>query len=137
MPIAGGLALSAPISVLSSRASLGRIFRRARLFAIPEELNPPVELQATSGYHRSAPTPPGFADAVVDPVLNALACVAGRSRLISEAHALVTPAVIRSGPAVLSAKQKNALLDDPESLSQLHFEVWKSSPALNRWEGLQ
>ena len=137
LPIAGGLALSAPLSVLSSRVSLGKLFRRTRLFAIPEELSPPVELQATASYHRAASSAPGFADAVVDPVLNALACVAGRSRQISDVHAVVTLAVIRSGPAVLSAKQKNALLDDPESLSQLHFDVWKSSSALTHWEGLQ
>ncbi|GAB3542185.1 glucans biosynthesis glucosyltransferase MdoH [Noviherbaspirillum agri] len=134
LPIAGGLALAAPVSMLSSRVSLGRLFRRAKLFAIPEELAPPVELQATATYQRRASTPPCFADAVVDPVLNALACVAGRPRLNSEAQAIITPAVIRGGPNILSAKQKNALLDDPESLSQLHFNVWKSSQALSQWE---
>lgn len=40
-PITLGLALSAPLSMLSSRADLGRAFRRAGLFLTPEETSPP------------------------------------------------------------------------------------------------
>jgi len=40
-PITLGLVLSAPLSMLSSRADLGRAFRRAGLFLTPEEASPP------------------------------------------------------------------------------------------------
>ena len=133
LPIAGGLALSMPASVLSSRVSLGKWCRRAKLFAIPEELAPPVELQATAAYQRDAGETRRFADAVVDPVLNALACSAGRLREPAEAPGL-SPAIVRSGPDLLGEDRKNALLDDPACLSQLHFEVWRSPQALERWE---
>jgi membrane glycosyltransferase len=55
-PITGALALSIPISVLSSRVSLGLRARRARLFLIPEESRPPSELRWTwSAARRAAP----------------------------------------------------------------------------------
>src|SRR4029453_7304360 len=41
LPVVGPLALSIPISVYSSRVSLGRALRRARLLLIPEESTPP------------------------------------------------------------------------------------------------
>ena len=136
LPIAGGLALSAPVSVLSSRVSLGKWSRKAKLFAIPEELSPPVELQATAEGHRAAQALADFAGAVVDPVLNALACAAGRPRVHAEASIAVTPALVRGGPAILANAQKNALLDDPFSLSQLHLRLWASPQSLSRWGGI-
>jgi len=135
LPIAGGLALSGPISVLSSRVSLGRRLRKAKLFAIPEELAPPAELKATAAHHAAAEVPADFARVAVDPVLNALACAAGRPRVRADASIAVTPALTRGGPAILGNAQKNALLDDPYSLSQLHLQVWSSSGSEQRWRG--
>ena len=40
LPVAGALIVSIPVSVYSSRVSLGRTLRKAGLFVIPEELNP-------------------------------------------------------------------------------------------------
>ena len=134
LPIAGGLALSGPISVLSSRVSPGKWFRKAKLFAIPEELSPPPELQATQQHHRAATRTATFADAAADPVLNALACAAGRPRASMDAGIVATPALVRGGPELLENAQKNALLDDPSSLSQLHLHLWSSGQAPVRWE---
>ena len=44
LPVAIPLLLSIPLSVYSSRASLGRALRRCRLFQIPEERFPPLVL---------------------------------------------------------------------------------------------
>ena len=58
-PVVGALALSIPVSVYSSRVSLGRALRRARLFLIPEETDPPPELRALRAYRDRAGAPPG------------------------------------------------------------------------------
>jgi len=44
MPVIGGLLLSAPLTAISSRASVGRFLRRCGLLLTPEELSPPREL---------------------------------------------------------------------------------------------
>jgi hypothetical protein len=46
LPVIAGLLLSAPLSILSSRADLGRLARRGGLFLTPEEVTPPPELAA-------------------------------------------------------------------------------------------
>jgi membrane glycosyltransferase len=134
LPIVAGLVLSAPVSVLSSRVSLGRWFRRARLFAIPEELAPPVELQATAAHHQAIAVFPRFADTVVDPVLNALACASGKWRNQTGKRDELMQNEVQHGPSVLDEDRRNALLSDPACLSQLHFHVWSSAQALSNWE---
>jgi len=138
LPIAGALALSIPLSVLSSRVSLGRLFRRMKLFAIPEELSPPEELQATSAHNNATTSLPDFVDAVVDPVVNALLCAAGKPRPHLPAtklaeHAHLAQVALVTGPANLSEAQKNTLLTNPLLLSQLHMEVWTSDHAHAQW----
>ncbi|SNT18079.1 membrane glycosyltransferase [Noviherbaspirillum humi] len=134
LPIAGGLFLSAPVSVLSSRVSLGRWFRRGRLFTIPEELTPPPELQASAAHHAQTPEPPGFSGAVADPVLNALACAAGHAADPARAQRGFARALALGGPDELDDQHKNALLDDPVTLSQLHLHAWATPQTLARWE---
>ena len=46
LPVLGPLLFAAPISVFSSRVSLGRKARAVGLFLIPEEIAPPPELNA-------------------------------------------------------------------------------------------
>jgi membrane glycosyltransferase len=43
-PVLAGLLLSAPLTAISSRAGVGRLFRRCGLLLTPEELAPPREL---------------------------------------------------------------------------------------------
>jgi membrane glycosyltransferase len=138
LPIAGALALSVPVSVLSSRVALGRRFRRAMLFLIPEESNPPQELRSTAAHIRAAAAPAGFADAVVDPAINALACAAFGShrRLPPPARIQLAQSALSLGPASLTEPQKNALLNDPLLLSRLHFDVWTSPHAHADWRKL-
>ncbi|RJF98511.1 glucans biosynthesis glucosyltransferase MdoH [Noviherbaspirillum saxi] len=138
LPIAGALALSAPLSVLSSRVSLGRSFRRAKLFLIPEEAEPPTELKATYDYAKATSSTPDFVDAVVDPLLNAVVCSGARAhpRLPSSARterSVLADTALREGPATLQPAQYRVLLDDPLALSQLHFKVWSSALAHPEW----
>jgi len=57
MPVLAGLLLSAPLTVLSSRASVGRFLRRRGLLLTPEEVTPPRELEAAHAAFQSAPAP--------------------------------------------------------------------------------
>ncbi|MFC5474929.1 glucans biosynthesis glucosyltransferase MdoH [Paraherbaspirillum soli] len=141
LPIVGSLMLSIPISVFSSRVSLGRGFRRARLFVIPEEVDLPSELAATTVYNDNGKALAGFNQAVLDPLVNALLCAALTARPgvpanTRAARATLVQSALQDGPDSLSQKQKNALLDDPLMLSQLHFEVWSSNQAHQRWQEL-
>jgi membrane glycosyltransferase len=137
-PVAGALALSIPVSVYSSRVSLGRALRRARLFLIPEEADPPPELRALRAHRDRAGAPPRFVDAVVDPLVNAIACATSvpqarrAPRALAHREQLVATAV-REGPDALTDRQKLVLLADPVALAQLHAEVWISPDTHATW----
>ncbi len=139
MPVAGALALSIPISVFSSRASLGRRARAARLFLIPEEAVPPRELRRMRSYVRQAPSTPGFIDAVVDPLHNAMACASDITRMrhsdtVRRADEKLVERALAHGPDALDVGEQNALLGDAVALSKLHFEVWASHDAHRSWK---
>jgi membrane glycosyltransferase len=138
MPVVGALMLSIPISVYSSRVSLGRWLRRAGLFVIPEEVIPPPELLRLQAHMRAATPLPGFTEAVVDPLVHAVTCAGANMRrslpisVIETRQHLVHEAVVR-GPDALSNAQKAALLGDPLALSRLHFNVWTTEYAHPDW----
>jgi len=140
LPIVGALILSIPLSVFTSRASLGQRFRKARLFLIPEESWPPLEIRMTNRYLKRAAEAPDFLMAVVDPIANAVACTTGSARGEHE-HTLEPSAeqkecVVRAlaaGPEAVNAKERALLLDDPVALSQLHFEVWTAEQLHPTW----
>ncbi|MES1999221.1 MAG: glucans biosynthesis glucosyltransferase MdoH [Pseudomonadota bacterium] len=138
LPIVGALILSIPISVFSSRVSLGQRLRGLRLFMIPEELNPPQELRSTYELAAQSPAPPDFIDAVIDPATNALMCAAGTPRPghtpITESHTKWLNEALTAGPDALAASQKMHLLNDSSALSRLHFEVWTSARAHIDWQ---
>jgi membrane glycosyltransferase len=138
LPITGSLAISIPMSVLSSRVSLGRAMRKLGLFLIPEEKNPPRELRETVAYLAASPAGRGFVDAVVDPVYNALICATGRAhprrpQNSGNARLAMVRKALREGPLGLTEKQRNTVLDDPQLLSALHFDVWHSEYAHPAW----
>ena len=139
LPLVGALALSMPLSVLSSRVSPGRLLRRAKLFVIPEEADPPPALRATFTHHAATPALPDFINAVVDPVVNALVCAAGNARSLpphtQAARSQLLRQALQSGPNALAQSQKNIVLNDPLLLSQLHFGVWTVEHAHAWWHG--
>jgi membrane glycosyltransferase len=139
LPVVGALILSIPLSVLTSRVSIGRRLRRWKLFLIPEEVEPPIEIRSTADYARRARVLPDFVDAVMDPLTNALASASAVARLTQpdamrkERTRLAHVALIE-GPDALSGKQKALLLNDPLSLSRLHFQAWTSDHAHRVWQ---
>jgi membrane glycosyltransferase len=138
MPVFIPVILSIPLSVCSSRASLGRYFRRLGLFITPEEVAPPPEVQnlerkeeqqiflSSLPMEREA----GFVRAVVDPKVNFL------HRSLLRKERTVAPSVasrrqqlqdkaIAGGPESLSVKEKKELLYDPRCMEELHHKVWE------------
>jgi membrane glycosyltransferase len=138
LPIAGAMALSMPLSVWSSKVSLGRLTRRLRLFATPEEIAPPPALGETFASVETAFAPDTFIDAVVDPRINALLCSASRAFLPARHHArmALVQTALQAGPYALNKEQKKRLLTDPCALSALHLEVWSSAHAHHDWQQL-
>jgi membrane glycosyltransferase len=138
LPVAGALIVSIPVSVYTSRVSIGRRLRAAGLFVIPEELDPPPEIRAAvMSVGRLAPTL-GFVDAVVDPVLNALICATSTPRMRPsetsrrERSQLVRAALV-GGPDALAEPQKMRIIGDPDALSELHAAVWTADDAHRCW----
>lgn len=139
LPIVGSLAVAMPISIYSSKVSNGLRFRKKKLFLIPEEAEPPVELLATVAHVKATPPPPDFIEAVIEPNLNGVVCASGKLHLRRSAAAqkisndLVQTALL-SGPTALADAQKNILLSDPLNMSQLHLAVWTSGQAHSDWQ---
>jgi membrane glycosyltransferase len=137
LPVVGGLAASIPISVYSSRVSLGRTLRRAKLFLIPEEADPPRELSSVGVHVASAGEAPGFVHAVVDSVTNAIACAASplhtRCALAVRSRRELVAAAVEGGPNALTDGQKRLLLSDRVALSHLHHRVSTAAAAHPSW----
>ncbi len=138
LPVVGALMLAIPLSVWSSRVTLGRRFKEGRFFLIPEEAVPPRELRWTALGFKRAKTPAGFVDAVVDPIVNALACADGSARVLQSASTQAArqnliETALNQGPGGLSALARNRLLTDSIALSRLHFMVWNSADANRDW----
>lgn len=137
LPVVGALVASIPISVYSSRVSLGRGLRRAGLFLIPEEADPPRELSTVGAYVASAGAAPQFVDAVVDPAINAIACAASpiqaRRALAVQSRRELVAAAVAKGPNALTDRQKRLLLADRFALSELHHRVSTSAAAHPSW----
>ena len=138
LPVVGALMLSIPLSVYSSRTSLGRVARRVRLFIIPEESWPPREIRTAHKTMRHAVRMPDFVDAVLDPVMNAVTCASGVARLrphdaIRNERDRLVHGALAQGPGALSAREKMTLLNDPLALSRLHFQVWAAPDVAPAW----
>jgi membrane glycosyltransferase len=137
LPVMVALALSVPTAVWTSRASLGARLRRARILSIPEETRPPLELRLVRRYLRRPAPVVGLEDAVLDPVVNAVACAVATPRprpgaTVAAARSDLVAAALR-GPDALGPRDRMLLLSDPAALSQLHLAVWTSPAARARW----
>ena len=131
------MAISIPVSVFSSRVSLGRALKRARLFLIPEESWPPKELRMTEKYTEDARQHVTFVDAVVDPMANALVAASvvptlDDAKRDARRAGRVETALLK-GPAKLTNTQKWELLNDPRALAALHLLVWTDPRAHRDW----
>jgi membrane glycosyltransferase len=138
LPVAGALIVSIPVSVYTSRGSLGRGLRAMGLFVIPEELRPPREIQAVMTGVAAATPPPGFVEAVVNPGINALLCATAAAHARQslarrgERAQLVHRALV-GGPGVLRESERMRIIDDPDALSELHAAVQSAPEAHASW----
>lgn len=133
LPILLPLLIAPAITVVTSRVDLGRWLQRHQLELIPEESEPPPELSRILALEASAPPEPGFAAAVVDPVLNALHIgLQGRPRPLSPElrayRAELAQRALDDGPDALSTAEQSRLLADPRSMCWLHARVWADRP---------
>ncbi len=138
-PILGALVLSIPVSVLMSRMRLGDAARSAKLFATPEEIQPPPEVVDHKAGIRAAEEktralPPeerdGFVRAIVDPGMNALHRWLLRDprpmrASIREARRKLCDRAIALGPSGLDTRTRRVLLSDAACVDELHARVWE------------
>jgi membrane glycosyltransferase len=81
---------------------------------------------------------PTFLDAVVDPLINAIACssAVARPQQAENFRARQTELQGRAllgGPDALTASEQGMLLDDPYALSDLHLAVWTMENVHPTW----
>jgi len=145
LPVLLGLVLSAPLSILLSRTSLGRRARELGLFLTPDETEPAPELaklesNLEEAYQQMQPIPElrpdyGLMQAILDPYVNAVHVSLLRQRRPGS-HSVrryfvdLRRRVLAEGPGKLSTREKMALLLDAESMNWLHEQLWKE-PAEN------
>ena len=145
LPVAIPLLASIPVSVASSRASLGRISKRWRLFQIPEEHESPPVIDglrnALRKRQREKPAVDGFAYASLDPAVNLVhvEMLRGRApkpRKTQERNRSLRELALKHGPAKLSRLERAYRLKDAKSMSLIHHEIWHAGdPEMpRRWE---
>ena len=89
----------------------------------------PREIRAMMAHLGNAPPPPTFATAIVDPLVNALACAAALDRrrfpqAVRERRAQLARVALEGDPSKLSADMKTRLLGDAGAMSWLHYHTW-------------
>lgn len=146
-PIVVSLIFAIPVSVITSRTTLGLHSLRARWFLIPEEVDVPRELADTYRYtelNRANAQEGGFLRAVVEPVRNALAQGMATSRhghcaALQRSREALLDAAMAKGLTMLSAQERLKILDDPVVLADLHRAAWNSSDSswIDAWRKLR
>jgi membrane glycosyltransferase len=156
-PVLAGMVLSIPLSVLTSRSSLGGRARSLGYFLTPEETSPPSELDTLRVRmalleKSGAAVPPlpdaCIAEAVLDPYVNAIHVSLLREKGLNPEYraALANLGVGRpevrelgekmlgKGPEAISAEEKILILSDADVMSWLHRQAWiRPGEALSSW----
>ncbi len=148
-PVLAGLVFSIPISVLTSRRSLGLAMKKIGLFLTPEETRPPQEIVSLRSRLRirdltedRRPRRPfaGIADAILDPYINAIHVSLLREKQLNPGYASQltrlgagTPEVrtlgdrlLAEGPDKLASHERSKILADQNLMVQLHSKAWLS-----------
>ena len=143
---------SIPLSVITSRGTLGLKARSLGLFLVPEETNPPPELVsirtrmalAQSEEKDSKPQHSniGLAEAVLDPYVNATHVSLLRESLFNPAYAELLnrletmgdgvqklgERLLAQGPDALTSPEKLRVLSSANTMSWIHRQVWLGRP---------
>jgi membrane glycosyltransferase len=146
-PVFAGLVLSIPLSVLTSRSSLGARTRSLGLFLTPEETSPPPELDtlrmrmatmAGAGEADARPRDSGLAEIVLDPYVNAIHVSLLREKKLNPEYAealarlgtgqpevrLLGEKLLTEGPDALKPEEKVLVMSDAETMPWLHRQIW-------------
>jgi len=147
-PVLAGLVLSIPLSVLTSRRSLGSAARRLGLFLTPEETRPPVELISLRAQLRiheltdAAPPPrqhAGLAEAILDPYVNAIHVSLLREKQLNPVYAeqfsklgvgsesvqALGEKLLAEGPDKLTSSERMLVMADQRVMVWLHQQSWQ------------
>ncbi len=147
-PVLAGMALSIPLSVLTSRRSLGAHARRLGFCLTPEETRPPVELvslRAQLKIHELTgdPTPPrphaGLAEVILDPYVNAIHVSLLREKQLNPVYAeqfsklgcggevvqALGEKLLAEGPDKLTAAERMLVMADQRVMVWLHQQTWQ------------
>jgi membrane glycosyltransferase len=157
LPVMAGMLVAIPLSVFTSRGSLGGKARSLGLFLTPEETSPPPELDTLrvrmallekTGAAASLPPDASIAEAVLDPYVNAIHVSLLREKRANPAYseALAKLGVgklevrelgeklLVQGPDALNAQEKILVLSDAEVISWMHRQAWiRSGNSLAGW----
>jgi membrane glycosyltransferase len=147
-PMLAGMALSVPLSVLTSRRSLGARARSAGLFLTPEETELPEELlvlRSNLKIHEltgdNSPRSPhaGLAEAVLDPYVNAIHVSLLREKQLNPVYAeqfsklgvggdraqTLGEKLLAAGPDQLSLAERLLVMADQRVMVWLHQQAWQ------------
>jgi len=134
MPIFAGWILAPVTAWVTSWHSLGQKLRSHELFLIPEESQPPPELQGLDddGNSETQSSSSLWPQALLCPYIQALHLSMVRLRSLSHnseektASSLIElrERLIREGPSALKPKEKLRLLWDAETVFRLYQELW-------------
>jgi membrane glycosyltransferase len=134
-PILAGWVLAPLLAWVTSGRGLGLKLKSAGLFITPEETNPPPELQGLddAGGEESGKSSPLWVQALLSPYVQAVHLSMVRqgshgSGEPSSSLAALRERLIKEGPHGLTAKEKQRLLWDGETVFWLHQQLW-SRPA--------
>jgi membrane glycosyltransferase len=156
-PVLAGMALSIPLSVLTSRKSLGAHTRSAGLFLTPEEIKLPEELLSLrshlkihelTGDNSSRSPHAGLAGAVLDPYVNAIHVSLLREKQLNPVYAeqfsklgvgsdrvqIIGEKLLAEGPDQLSPAELLLVMADQRAMVWLHQQSWqRPSETLAPW----
>ena len=141
-PVLTGLALSIPVSMLTSRVSLGQFLRRIRVFLTPEEAAQPRVLQLLDDNLAAAEDAPAgvptdstglWYRAVVDPCAQALHAALLPDETPNRRRRHYLEGLIfqlqDEGPQTLKMLEKRALVSHRDGVYDLHTLLWAGPEA--------
>jgi len=156
-PVFTGMVFSIPLSVWTSRRSLGARARKLGLFLTPEETKPPRELVSLLSQMKiheitADNTPPrphaGLAEAVLDPYVNAIHVSLLREKRLNPVYAeqlarlgvgrenvrVLEEKLLAEGPVPLTSVERLLIMTDAHAMVWLHQQSWmRSGESLAPW----
>ena len=157
MPVMAGMLVSIPLSVFTSRGTLGGKARDLGFFLTPEETSPPPELDTLrvrmallekTGAAASPPPDASIAEAVLDPYVNAIHVSLLREKRLNPAYSEALAKIgvgkpevrelgeklLVQGPEALTAREKILVLSDADVMPWMHRQAWiRSGKSLATW----